>query len=60
MEAGIAEEDLTAFTRLLSIAVAVLESNNDNEYLLALHLLDKVERSLSITNYLQLLIKRLL
>lgn len=41
-EHGVGEEDLSALSQLLSIAVAMLESNNDNEYLLALHLLDKV------------------
>uniref|UniRef100_A0A915AQL7 Cell morphogenesis protein N-terminal domain-containing protein n=1 Tax=Parascaris univalens TaxID=6257 RepID=A0A915AQL7_PARUN len=41
-EHGVGEEDLAALSQLLSIAVAMLESNNDNEYLLALHLLDKI------------------
>uniref|UniRef100_A0A915PVF0 Uncharacterized protein n=1 Tax=Setaria digitata TaxID=48799 RepID=A0A915PVF0_9BILA len=41
MDAGI-EEDFSTLCRLLLIAVAMLESNSDNEYLLALHLLDKI------------------
>ncbi|KHN72892.1 Protein furry -like protein-like [Toxocara canis] len=41
-EHGVGEEDLSALCQLLSISVAMLESNNDNEYLLALHLLDKI------------------
>lgn len=42
MDNGVGEEDFPALSRLLLIAVAMLESNYDNEYLLALHLLDKV------------------
>lgn len=41
-EHGVGLEDLSALCHLLSISVAMLESSNDNEYLLALHLLDKV------------------
>uniref|UniRef100_A0A0R3RWW2 MOR2-PAG1_N domain-containing protein n=1 Tax=Elaeophora elaphi TaxID=1147741 RepID=A0A0R3RWW2_9BILA len=42
MDAGVGEEDFSTLCRLFLIAVAMLESNSDNEYLLALHLLDKV------------------
>lgn len=35
-------EDFSTLCRLFLIAVAMLESNSDNEYLLALNLLDKV------------------
>lgn len=42
MDAGVGEEDFSTLCRLFLIAVAMLESNFDNEYLLALHLLDKV------------------
>ncbi|VDN03343.1 unnamed protein product [Thelazia callipaeda] len=38
----VGEEDFSTLSRLLLIAVAMLESNSDNEYLLALHLLDKI------------------
>ncbi|EJD74055.1 SAX-2 protein [Loa loa] len=41
MDAGVGE-DFSTLCRLFLIAVAMLESNSDNEYLLALHLLDKV------------------
>lgn len=44
-------EDLLAVSRLLSIAVAMLETNNDNEYLLALHLLDRVSHCRNISVY---------
>lgn len=42
MDASFGEEDFLTLCRLFLIAVAMLESNSDNEYLLALHLLDKV------------------
>ncbi|VDK63731.1 unnamed protein product [Onchocerca ochengi] len=42
LDAGVGEEDFSTLCRLFLIAVAMLESNSDNEYLLALHLLDKV------------------
>lgn len=41
-DVSVGEEDLSALCQLLSISVALLESTNDNEYILALHLLDKV------------------
>uniref|UniRef100_A0A0N5A9H4 Protein furry n=1 Tax=Syphacia muris TaxID=451379 RepID=A0A0N5A9H4_9BILA len=42
VECEVGLEDLSALCHLLSISVAMLESNSDNEYLLALNLLDKV------------------
>lgn len=42
LDVGVGEEDFLTLCRLFLIAVAMLESNSDNEYLLALHLLDKV------------------
>lgn len=36
------EDSIGAFVQLMSIAVAMLESHVDNEYLLALTLMDKV------------------
>ncbi|VDO61295.1 unnamed protein product [Onchocerca flexuosa] len=42
LDGSIGEEDFSTLCRLFLIAVAMLESNSDNEYLLALHLLDKV------------------
>ncbi|KAK6100762.1 Cell morphogenesis N-terminal family protein [Brugia pahangi] len=42
MDVGAGEENFSTLCQLFLIAVAMLESNFDNEYLLALHLLDKV------------------
>lgn len=38
------EDSIGAFVQLMSIAVAMLESHIDNEYLLALNLMDKVSK----------------
>ena len=42
VETAANEEGINAFAQLMSIAIAMMESHIDNEYLLALNLMDKI------------------